>query len=347
MDNASPVGQWVGVDLHARRSVICRIDDGGKELSCKQIDNDPKVLVREVRRAGRGVPVAIEATYGWYWAVDALQGAGCQVHLAHPYGMTAMRKRKRVKTDAKDAYELANLLRLGSLPEAYIAPRGLRELRELVRHRQRLTQANTAVKAGIRGVLAKHNIHLPVADLESALGTRLLDQVSLMPAYAHRLDSQRRQMLLLEAEIGEVDVELDKRLKHQPAYRNLQKIKGIGPVLAAVLFAEIGDITRFDGPDQLACWAGLTPRHYASDRTTRRGHISKEGSVLVRWAVVEAVQRPCEPSVRELREKILARRGPGGRNIAKVAAAHRMLDIVYYTLRDGTSRVFQDTRDAA
>jgi transposase len=335
------------VDLHARRSVICRIDDRGKELSCKQIDNDPKVLVREVRRAGRGAPVAIEATYGWYWAVDALQAAAFDVHLAHPYGMTAMRKRKRVKTDAKDSYELANLLRLGSLPEAYIAPRGLREIRELVRHRQRLTQANTAVKAGIRGVLAKHNIHLQVADLESGLGTRLLDEVSLMPAYAHHLDSQRRQMMLLEAEIGATEVELDRRLKHQPEYRHLQKIKGIGPVLAAVLFAEIGDITRFAGPDQLACWAGLTPRHYASDRTTRRGHISKEGSVLVRWAVVEAVQRPCEPSVRALRERILARRGPGGRNIAKVAAAHRMLDIVFYTLRDGTCRAFADTQDAA
>jgi Transposase IS116/IS110/IS902 family len=94
-------------------------------------------------------------------------------------------------------------------------------------------------------------------------------------------------------------------------------------------------------------WAGLTPRHYASDRTTRRGHISKEGSALVRWAVVEAVQRPCEPSVRALRERILARRGPGGRNIAKFAAAHRMLDIVFYTLRDGTCRAFADTQDAA
>jgi len=106
-----------------------------------------------------------------YWAVDALQAAAFDVHLAHPYGMTAMRKRKRVKTDAKDSYELANLLRLGSLPEAYIAPRGLRAIRELVRHRQRLTQADTAVKAGIRGVLAKHTIHLQVADLESGLGT--------------------------------------------------------------------------------------------------------------------------------------------------------------------------------
>ena len=78
-----------------------------------QIDNDAKVLVTEVRKAGRGAPVAIEATYCWYWAVDALQAAKFEMHLAHPYGMKAMRKRRRVKTDAVDAYELANLLRVG------------------------------------------------------------------------------------------------------------------------------------------------------------------------------------------------------------------------------------------
>jgi len=78
MDSASPGGQWMGVDLHARRSVICRIDDHGKELSCKQIDNDPKVLVREVRRAGRGAPVAIEATYGWVRHEALFDRVGCK-----------------------------------------------------------------------------------------------------------------------------------------------------------------------------------------------------------------------------------------------------------------------------
>jgi transposase len=338
MSDGIPGGQFVGVDLHGRRSVICRIDAGGRELSCTQIDNDPQVLVREVSRAGCGAPVAIEATYGWYWAVDALQAAGLDVHLAHPYGLKAMRKRRRVKTDAKDSYELANLLRLGSLPEAYIAPTPLRELRELVRHRHQLVKAASSVKAGIRAVLAKHNVRLAVSDLACGLGATLLDQVSLTVPYRRRLESLRRQMLLLEDEIGAVEVELDRRLKNHPDYRNLQRIRGIGPVIAAVLVAEIGDVHRFASADQLACWAGLTPRHYASDRTIRRGHISKEGSVLVRWAVVEAVQRQCEPAAREVRERILARRGHGARNVAKIAAAHRMLDIVYYTLRDGAAR---------
>ena len=152
--------EFVGIDLHLHRSVIARIDADGNELGWVRIDNDPKVLVREVRRAGRRVPVAIEATYGWYWAVDALLAARFEVHLAHPYGMKAMRARKRVKTDPRDAYELANLLRLGSLPEAYIAPPELRELRELVRHRQQMVKVGTATKAGIRALLAKHNISL-------------------------------------------------------------------------------------------------------------------------------------------------------------------------------------------
>ena len=71
----------------------------------------------------------------------------------------------------------------------------------------------------------------------------------------------------------------------------MQTIPGIGPVLGAVFVAEIGDVTRFPGPAQLASWAGLTPKHYESDTTVHRGRITKQGSRLVRWAAVEAVQR--------------------------------------------------------
>ncbi len=218
--------QFVGVDLHLHRSVICRIDERGQQLDCVQLDNDPKALVREVRKAGRGAPVAVEATYGWYWAVEALQGAKFEVHLAHPYGMKAMRKRKRVKTDARDAYELANLLRLGSLPEGYIAPSELRELRELVRHRRQLTKTATSVKAQIRALLAKHGIRLPASCLESQAGRDQLDAVTLPECAAGRLASRRRLMMLLDNEIDALDVELDRRTKVHDGYRNLLKVKG-------------------------------------------------------------------------------------------------------------------------
>jgi len=153
-----------------------------------------------------------------------------------------------------------------------------------------------------------------------------------------RLQSRRRLMMMLDNEIDALDVELDTRLKTTTGYRNLLKIKGIGPVLAAIFVVEIGDITRFGTADQLACWAGITPRHYESDRTVRRGHISKEGCALVRWAAVEAVQKPCEPAVQKVKTDILARRGQQARNIAKVAAGRKMLEVVFYVLRDGQAR---------
>ena len=331
-------GQVVGIDLHLYRSVIGRIDEVGNELGWVRIDNDPKALVAECRKAGRGVPVTIEATYGWYWAVDALLAAGFEVHLAHPLGLKALRKRKRVKTDPRDAYELANLLRLGSLPEAYIAPPDLRELRELVRHRRQLVKLSTSVKAGIRALLAKHNIRLAATQLNSDTATGLLDALSLPGTYAQRLASQRRLMLVLADEIASTEVELHGRLRNHPGYRNLLTVKGIGPILAAVFVAEIGDVTRFPTAGALCCWAGLTPRHYESDKTVHRGHISKEGDTLVRWAAVEAIQRQTEPAVKAVRDGIVARRGKTARNIAKVAAARRMLEVVYYVLRDGQAR---------
>jgi transposase len=121
VSDGSAGGQVVG-----NRSALVPVGDRSDRRALRaaglvRIDNDPKTLVAECRKAGRGVPVAIEATYGWYWAVDALCAARFEVHLAHPSGMKALRKRKRVKTDPADAYELAILLRLGSLPEAYIS----------------------------------------------------------------------------------------------------------------------------------------------------------------------------------------------------------------------------------
>ena len=102
--------------------------------------------------------------------------------------------------------------------------------------------------------------------------------------------------------------------------------------------AEIGDITRFPTAGAQCCWAGLTPRYYESDKTVHRGHISKEDDILVRWAAVEAIQRQTEPAVKAVRDGIMARRGKTARNIAKVAAARRMLEVVYYVLRDGQAR---------
>jgi len=323
--------QFVGVDLHRRRSVVVRTDVAGLVLEAVQIVNDADRLVEVIGRAGRAPEVVLEATYGWYWAVDALRSAGARVHLAHPLGVKAFEYR-RVKNDFRDASDLADLLRMGRLPEAWIAPPATRELRELVRHRAKLVALCSHCKAEVHAVLAKCGVQVPMSDLFGVGGTGLLDRLELPAPYAARIASLRRVMDHLDFETDLFNGMVRARLGADPGYTAVRTIPGIGAVLGAIFVAEIGDIGRFGTAPQLACWAGLTPKHHESDTHVRRGPITKQGSRLVRWAAVESVQTlPKTTAVGQLRDRVAARRG---RNIGVVAAARRQIEYVYYALRD-------------
>ena len=125
--------RYVGIDLHRRRSVIVQMSPEGQRLGAAvRIDNDPFALTQLVASWGESPEVVLEATYGWYWAADVLADAGANVHLAHPLGVKGFAYR-RVKNDERDAADLADLLRMGRLPEAWIAPPEIRRLREVDR----------------------------------------------------------------------------------------------------------------------------------------------------------------------------------------------------------------------
>jgi transposase len=331
--------QIVGIDLHRRRTVIVRMTPAGEKLATVRIDNDPVALGLEIAKAGPDPDVVLEATYGWYWAVDVLQDAGARVHLAHPLGVKGFAYR-RVKNDERDAADLADLLRMGRLPEAWIAPPPVRGLREQVRHRAKLVALRSGLKAQVHAVLAKQGVPVPVSDLFGVGGSKLLDQLGLDAPYAARVGSLRRIIDLLDFEIDVVSKRVAAQLSGHDGYQAIQAVPGIGPVLAAVFVAEIGDVTRFRTPAQLACWAGLTPRHRESDTTVHRGSITKQGSRLVRWAAIEAVQRTPGTAgwLVATRTRLTEHRG---RNVATVAVARRLLALVFYGLRDGHIRALQ------
>jgi transposase len=327
--------QVVGIDLHRRRSVIVRQTETGEHLSTVRIVNEPMALAAEIGKAGQRPEVVLEATYGWYWAADVLADAGAHVHLAHPLGIKGFAYR-RVKNDVRDAADLADLLRMGRLPEAWIAPRAVRELRELVRHRAKLVALRSGLKASVHAVLAKQGLHIPVADLFGLRGRRELAAAPLEAPYRARVNSLCRLIDGYDFEIDLAAKLIAQRLAHDPGYHTIQQIPGIGPTLAAVFVAEIGDVHRFRGPRQLCSWAGLTPRHRESDEKVRRGPITKQGSTLLRWAAVEAAQKiPDSGWLTATRAAITTRRG---RNTATVAVARKLLTLVYYGLRDGHIR---------
>lgn len=326
--------QYVGIDLHRRRSVIVRRNSAGETLETTRIVNDPLALAAELAKAGPNPEVVLEATYGWYWAVDVLEELGASVHLAHPLGNNW--GNRRVKNDERDATDLVDLLRLGRLAEAWIAPPATRELREVVRYRARLVALRSGLKAQVHAVLAKEGVAVPMSDLFGLAGQALLNTVPLAPAYERRVESLRDLIEAYDGEIAMLERDIARRLADHDGYGVIQRIPGVGPVLGAIFVAEIGDVHRFSGPDRLASWAGLTPRHRESDTTVRRGHITKQGSRLVRWAAIEAVQRQRGGTkLYSDYRRISERRG---RKIGVVAAARKLLALVYWGLRDGEIR---------
>jgi transposase len=246
---------------------------------------------------------------------------------------------RRVKNDELDAGDLADLLRMGRLPEAWIAPPEIRELREITRYRCKLVRIRASCKDQVHGVVAKVGVQVTCSDIFGAWGSAWLDELALPQPYAGKVASLRSLTGALSAEITVLEQVTGELLSSHDGYRAIQALPGIGPVLAAVIVAEIGDITRFSDPARLCCWADLTPRHYESDTKVVRGRITKQGSRVLRWALVEAIQRaPAGTSMREAKDAIIARRGIQARNIAKVAAARKLLTCVFYAMRDGQAR---------
>jgi transposase len=319
--------------------LVVGIAADGEVLGQQRVRNDRAALLAAVGRFGDEVEVAIEATLGWEWAYDTLVEAGIDVRLANPHRVQSYRSGRRVKNDFNDCVELATMQRLGTLPESWPAPPAVRECRELVRYRHKLVAQRTSLKNQAHGVLAKLGIAVSCSDMFGPGGQQVWDRLCahggpIRGAYAIRIRSIRSLTTMVGAEIAELDAAIRGRYRDDPAYRALLTIPGVGPVLAAIFAAEIGDATRFSSPDRLASWCGLTPRHRESDERVRRGSITKAGSPLVRWAAVEAISRLHDGNPIKDRYLRIRDRNGGKRNIARVAAARHLIRLVYWAMRD-------------
>jgi transposase len=215
----------------------------------------------------------------------------------------------------------------------------VRELRELTRYRHKLVSLRTSCKDQVHAVLAKLGVPVTCTDIFGVAGSAWLDGLGLPQPYAGKVTSLRHLAGELTAEITMLSEVIADLLAGDRGYQVIQQLPGIGPVLAAVITAEIGEVTRFKNAGQLCSWAGLTPWHRESDVKVSRGNVTKQGSRMLRWALIEAIQRvPRDSVIGSVKDAIIARRGKQAKNIAKVAAARRLLTLVYYGLRDGQIR---------
>ena len=227
---------------------------------------------------------------------------------------------------------MAQLLRADLLPEAWIAPPAIRQLRALLRHRVALVRLRTRLRNRIHAIVADYGQDRPAGGYWTGPGRAWLASLDL-PAVSRELIGDDLGLIdALQERIDRLDGEIRQRARSDPRVKVLTQLPGIGPFTALVILAEVGDISRFASARKLASWAGLTPTVRGSDRVAHYGHISKEGSVWLRWVLCEAAQTAKRhPEFAATFQRIAQRRG---KKIATTAIARKLLTRAWHLLTD-------------
>ena len=321
---------YVGIDVHRKRSQVAVVTEDGTVQVNKNVVNGSEPMLRLIGDLPSGTPVAFEAAFGWSWLAELLEDYGFEAHMVHPLRCKAIAS-ARLKNDKVDAAILAQLLRADLLPEAWIAPAKVRQLRALLRHRISLVRLATQARNRIHAVAADHGYDRS-ASYWTGPGRGWLAELDLPAASREIITDCLAVIDGLAPVIDRIDGELHQHAKADPQVKVLRTLPGVGEFTALVMVAEIGDITRFPSARKLASWAGLTPTVRGSDLHVRHGHISKQGSVWLRWAMNQAAQTAKRsPDFAATYQAIAGRRG---KKIATIAIARKLLTRAWHLLND-------------
>jgi transposase len=328
---------YVGIDVHRKRSQVAVIDAKGGVLANQNVPNGVEPILKVIGGLPPGTPTASGAAFGTGWLVELLEGYGFDPHLVHPLRCKAIAS-ARLKNDKIDAEILAQLLRADLLPEAWIAPPAVRQLRALLRHRVQLVRLRTLLRNRIHAVLADHGHDRP-AGCWSGPGRAWLVSLPLPAASREVVEDGLALIDAAEGRIDRLDWEIHQRARSDPRVKVLTQLPGVGPFTALVILAEIGEVSRFGSARKLASWAGLTPTVRGSDRVAHYGHISKQGPVWLRWVLCEAAQTAKRSPQFAASYQAIARRR--GKKIATTAVARKLLTRAWHLLTDAERAVPQ------
>jgi transposase len=278
--------QFIGIDLHKAFFQACAVDEAGARLWEERLPRSESGIAALRARCTATTALAVEAsTPVWHFA-DAVTDAVGYLHVVDPF-KTKLKAGFAAKTDRLDARRLADALRRDSVVGIYVPSREVREWRELCRGRHGLVQTRTAVINQLRALLLRHGLVDRRALAQSADDT-WLEAVELPPQARASVRALRQVLGVLRTEVRQAERIIRALAAQDPIARHLQALRGIGPILAMMLRAEIGDVGRFKTGAQLASYAGLVPRVEASAGRVRYGRITRRGSPWLRWALVEA-----------------------------------------------------------
>jgi transposase len=331
--------KYVGIDLHKQTISACVVvkECGQKKVAArKRLEcRDEAGIAAWFGQLGQH-EVVVEATASYEWFVKLVEPLAHRVLLAHPKKLRVIAESKR-KTDKLDAQVLAEFLADDAIPLAYRPGPRVREHRTLVRYRHYTQRRMTSVKNKLRHVLAKYNAD--VRHLFTSEGREHLASVKLSPCdrfVADELQAELRQHQKRQAKVNRALRQFAAKapLAEQEARAVLDSIPNVGPVTSDVVLAELGDWRRFRSQADVASYAGLAPGFRQSAGKTKQLGITKEGSRLLRWAMIELAWRMVRTSRRWGRHYTRLEVRIGAKK-AIVAIARRLLGVIFTLLRNG------------
>lgn len=318
-----------------------RTPDGRKDY-CVVVPTKAADL-RRLAESVQPTVVVMEMSTVTYWVHDLFAQMGIEVVVTANNSPCWKWKNTDSKSDSADTEKLIKLYLLGQLEPVHIPGTDTREWRGMITFRRHQVQARTRIKNEIKSLLSAKNIVIKDAGADwtvrwvAALRehAKPMSQCEAGEQWRGRLLVLLKELDVYEEQINEIEVHLDKIAKQHVAVQLLQKEPGVGPRLAEIVVAAIDDPLRFHNSKQVACYAGLTPRHWNSGQTERSGHISKQGNTILRSLLVEVSWLAIRHNtwLKEIYERV--RKDVKGRGkIAIVAAARRLLIKLWAIWRD-------------
>lgn len=328
--------KYVGIDLHKKSITVCVVDAARAKLTTRQFACCDVARILDFFRGLGPFQAVVEATASYEWLLTLIEPLAQRVVLAHPGKLRVIVESTR-KSDKVDARVLAEFLALDMLPQAYRPTPRQREHRALVRHRQFLQKGRTQLRNKVRRVLSDYNADR--RDLFTPKGREYLATVPLNPTDRFIVEQLLKQLGDQEAQLAALGQQLRSFAAagpqaEQQQRRVLRGVTGVGAVTTEVVLAELGDVTRFRATKQAVAYAGLAPGRRESAGKARDLGITKQGSGLLRWVLVEASWQLVRRSKywQDVYGRLKHRRGS---RRAIVAVARRLLGVLVALLRSG------------
>jgi len=318
---------YVGIDLHKHKFDFVMLDDSGVLLSQGSRRTDVGAIADFAVQLGSRHQVVLEPLQNSLWFLDHIRPYAGSVHVANP-GKVRLIAESRLKNDRIDARILADLLRVGYLPEVYIPDDKVRQWRCLVSHRIRLVRDSTRLKNRILGLINREGFCIAASDPFGKQGRGEFDSLGLSPLLRQMVESNLTTLGLYTSQVAALDKEIKEIVESDETARLLCTIDGVGCFTALAIKAAVGDMRRFRSARAFAAYTGLIPGYRQSGDKVRNGSITKQGNSTLRWLLIQAVTHAIRRSdyLKRLYHRICFRSSVGK---ARVAVAHALARIIY------------------